>query len=565
MSDMDLREYELNGLNGLTRRRMLGLMGATGTGLAVAPSLAGGSVAAAAKTESVTAEPPNDSPMLRRLKQEAIAAVEARSKLVQEIVDSLFSFSELGFQEVETTRYLLGILRANGFTIQEEMAGIPTAWMATWGSGAPVIALGSDIDGIPRANQKPGVIGQEQDTIVEPIGLENAPGHGEGHNTGMAAVVVAGIVLKELMQRDGIAGTLKLWPGVAEELLGTKAYYVREGFFDDVDVTLFNHVSSGLSTSWGRSGGNGLISVEYTFRGSPGHGASPWLGRSALDAVQLMNAAMEYRREHLRIQQRTHFVITEDGDQPNVIPEFARVWYYLREDTPEEIVQRRQFAETVARAAAQMSETELINIQVLGSAWPQHMNRPVAEAAGANIELVGMPDWSEDDQRYARAVQEAAGSEPQGLRTDVSGVSGPPEVLTGGGSDDIGDISWNMPTITIRYPANIPSGGPSHTWWAALAEATPIAHKGTTTGAKVNATTVLDLLLKPELLRDARDYFEENQAGQYTPLISPEDQPATHLNRERMARWKPRLEEFYYDPSRFDTYLEQLGIDYPGT
>lgn len=555
MSTMDNLEPQQP--NGLSRRQMLSIAGAAGTGLAVAPSLVGSAAAAPATSEKPTAPP--DPPRLRALKQQAIRRVERNSKLVQEIVDSIFSFSELGFQEVETTRYLTQIMRDNGFDVQENMAGIPTAWMATWGSGKPVIAMGSDIDGIPRSNQKPGVL--ERDPFVDP----NAPGHGEGHNTGMGAVIAGALAVKELMESNNIEGTLKVWPGVAEELLGTKAYYVREGFFSDVDVTLFSHVSSSLSTSWGRSSGNGLVSIEYTFRGSPGHGASPHLGRSALDAVQLMNAGMEYRREHLRLNQRTHFVIPESGDQPNVIPELCSVWYYLREQDYEHIIELRELALKTAQAAAQMSDTELENIRVLGSAWPQHMNRPVAEAAAANMELVGMPKWSQDDQRYARAVQEASGAEPRGLNTEVSGASAPtPEqFLRGGGSDDIGDISWNVPTITIRYPANIPSGGPGHTWWRALASATPIAHQGTTAGAKVYATTILDLLLKPNLVRDAWSYFEENQAGTYTPLISSEDQPAIHLNRERMAMWKPQIEEFYYDPSRFDTYLEQLGISYP--
>jgi aminobenzoyl-glutamate utilization protein B len=557
MSGTDFRKTASD----LSRRQLLGVMGAAGTGIAVPQLVTAGPATAATTDATATAATQPEDPRLRRLKREAIKLVDRRSKLVQEIVDSIFSFSELGFQEFETTRYLLEILRDNGFEIEEEMAGIPTAWMATWGSGSPVIAMGSDIDCIPRANQKPGVIGR--DPIVEPMDFEHAPGHGEGHNSGMAAVIAGAIVLKDLMQRHNIDGTLKLWPGAAEELVGTKAYYVREGYFDDVDVTLFAHVSSDFSVSWGLEDANGLISIEYTFQGSPGHGASPWLGRSALDAVQLMNAAMEYRREHLRIQQRTHFVIPEGGDQPNVIPEIARTWYYLREDTYEELVQRREFAETVARAAAQMSETELVKMQVLGSAWPRHFNKPVAEVAAANMELVGMPDWSEDDQRYAKAVQEAAESDPTGLETEVEGLNGPPEIRVGGGSDDIGDISWNMPTITIRYPANIPDGGPSHTWWSALAMATPIAHKGTTACAKVYATTVLDLLLRPELVREAWAYFDEEQAGQYTPLIGPDDKPAIHLNRERMAKWRPRLEPFYYDPSRYDTYLEQLGIDYP--
>jgi aminobenzoyl-glutamate utilization protein B len=547
----------------MTRRQMVGLMGAAGAGLAVAPGIVGTETAAAAAPTPTPPAAPRD-PKLEALKQEAIRAVEKRAKLVQEIVDSLFSFSELGFQEFQTKRYLIPILRKNGFSIEEGISGIPTAWMATWGSGGPVIAMGSDIDGIPRASQKPGVIGRNP--LVEPMGFDHAPGHGEGHNSGMAAVVASAIVLKELMQRNNIKGTLKVWPGVAEELLGSKAFYVRDGYFDDVDVTLFAHVASGLSVDWGAGSGNGLISLEYTFKGSPGHGASPHLGRSALDAVQLMTAGMEYRREHLPIQQRTHFIVPYGGDQPNVIPEIAKVWYYLREDTADEIIALRALAEKIARAAAEMTDTQLVKIQVLGSASPQHMNRPVAEAAAANMTLVGMPNWSADDHTYARAVQEAAGSTPRGLSTEVDGLSGPipNQYRQGGGSDDIGDISWKMPTITIRFPANIPGGGPSHTWWQALSMATPIAHKGTTTCAKVYATTVLDLLLRPELRQQAKAYFDAEQAGRYKPLIGPDDKPAIHLNRERMELWRPRLEKVYYNPARYRTYLEQLGIAYPG-
>ncbi len=554
--------FSVGHTDGPSRRQVLGTALAAGTGVAVATGAANTSATAAPAEDSTDGTgAQQDDPRLRALKQQAIKRVERSSKLVQEIVDSIYSFSELGFQEVETTRYLLDIMRNNGFEVQEEMAGIPTAWMATWGSGGPVIAIGSDIDGIPRTNQTPGMVGRE------PVVDLQAPGHGEGHNTGMAGVIAGALAAKDLMESNGIAGTLKVWPGVAEELLATKAYYVRAGFFDDVDVTLFSHVSGGLSTSWGPASGNGLVSVEYSFRGTPGHGGSPHQGRSALDAVQLMNAGMEYRREHLRINQRTHFVIPDGGDQPNVIPEFARVWYFLREETYDHIVELRDVADKAARAAAEMSDTELEGIKVLGSAHPQHMNRPVAEAAAANMELVGMPEWSDDDQAYAKAVQEAYGSEPTGLAEEVSGVSGPipKEYHSGGGSDDIGDISWNTPTITIRFPSNIPDAGPNHSWWAALASATPIAHKGATTCAKVYATTILDLLLRPELVSNAWDYFEKEQGSAYTPLIGPDDEPAIHLNRERQAMWRSRLEEFYYDPDQYDTYLEQLGVDYPST
>ena len=250
-------------------------------------------------------------------KAEAVKGVDEMSKLAQEMVDSVFSFGELGFQEVETSRYLTGQLEKFGFKVQRGFGGIPTAWVATWGSGKPVIALGSDIDGIPQASQKPGV------AYHDPI-IEGAPGHGEGHNTGMPLNILAAIAVKKIMERDKLPGTLMLWPGVAEELVGTKAWYVRDGMFKNVDVALFTHVGNNLGVSWGAGGGTGLVSVEYTFEGETAHSAgAPWRGRSALDAAELMSVGWQYRREHLRLSQRSHSVITNGGDQPNVVPRNA--------------------------------------------------------------------------------------------------------------------------------------------------------------------------------------------------------------------------------------------------
>jgi aminobenzoyl-glutamate utilization protein B len=252
---------------------------------------------------------------LDRLKSEALTAVEGRAKQVQEIVDMVFSFGELGFQEFETSKYLTGILEENGFTVERGVAGMPTAWVATWGSGKPVIALGSDIDGIPQSNQKPGV------GYREPI-LSMAPGHGEGHNSGQAVNIAAALAVKEIMERENIQGTLKLWPGVAEEQLGSKAFLVREGVFDDVDVTLFTHVSNNFGMSWGQGGGNSMVSAQFRFTGETAHSAgAPWRGRSALDAVMLMAQGWEYKREHLQPAARSHYVIVEGGDQPNVVPQ----------------------------------------------------------------------------------------------------------------------------------------------------------------------------------------------------------------------------------------------------
>ena len=496
---------------------------------------------------------------LTALKTEVAADVDEMAVFTQHMVDSIFSFGELGFQEIETSKYITDILREHGFTVEEGIAGIPTAWMASWGSGRPVIALGSDIDGIPQASQKPGV-GYRDPMIV------GAPGHGEGHNSGQAVNVTAALAVKAIMERENVPGTIKLWPGVAEELLGTKAYFVRDGYFKDVDIVLFSHVGSNLGVSWGSGSGNGLISVEYTFQGETAHSAgAPWRGRSALDAVELMNAAWNFRREHLRIQQRSHYVITNGGDQPNVVPRNASVWYYFRETDYPHIKELWDIADKMAEGAALMTNTSFTS-RVLGSAWPQHMNKVVAETVHANITQVGLPEWSDADQALARAVQRLVGSEPAGLATSLSELEGPIEedAKRGGGSDDIGDISWVVPTVTLRYPSNVPDL-PGHNWTSAIAMATPIAHKGATAGAKAQAMSMLDFVMRPELVEQAWQYFREVQTkgDTYTPLIRDQDTPAIELNASTMAKYREEMRTYYYDPSKYATYLEQLGIAYP--
>jgi aminobenzoyl-glutamate utilization protein B len=493
-------------------------------------------------------------------KSDAAKGIDEMSKLAQEMVDSVFSFGELGFQEVETSRYLTGQLEKFGFKVQRGVAGIPTAWVATWGSGKPVIALGSDIDGIPQASQKPGV------AFHDPI-IEGAPGHGEGHNTGMPLNLLAAIAVKRIMERDKLPGTLMLWPGVAEELVATKAWYVREGIFKDVDVVLFTHVGNNLGVSWGAGGGTGLVSVEYTFEGETAHSAgAPWRGRSAEDAVELMNIGWQYRREHLRLSQRSHSVITNGGDQPNVVPRNASIWFYFREIDQPHIKELWEIGDKMAEGAALMTNTKWSS-RILGTAYPQHMNKVIAETMYENIKTVGLPTWSEDDQTLAKALQKELGNARQeGLAVKLGELGKPvdPENNTGGGSDDIGDVSWNVPTVTLRYPANIP-GLPGHNWSSAIASATPIAHKGVIAGAKAQAMTVLDLLTKPEIVKNAWDYFNNVQTKdvKYIPFIKKDTPPATHLNTEILGKYREQMRKYYYDPTKFKTYLDQLGIKYP--
>ena len=496
---------------------------------------------------------------LKALKKEAVQEVGKLQDFSQQMVDMIFSFGELGFQEFETSGYITTILRDNGFEVKEGVSGMPTAWFARWGEGKPVIAFGSDIDCIPKASQKPGV------AYHDPI-IEGAPGHGEGHNSGQAVNVTAALVVKQIMERENIPGTLVLWPGVAEEQLGSKAYFVRDGLFKDADAVLFTHVSNNLSVSFGPGRGNGLVSVEYTFKGESAHSAgSPWRGRSTLDAVELMNIGWNFRREHLRLSQRTHYVIPIGGDQPNVVPSLASVWYFHRELDYEHIKELFDAGKKMAQAAAMMTNTE-VDWHILGSAWPRHFSKPIALTMYENIKKVGLPEWSDKDQTLAKAVQlELGNKEVKGLKTELGDPPKPLEgVNIGGGSDDIGDISWTVPTVTLRFPANIPDL-PGHHWSNAVAMATPIAHKGAIAGAKVLAMTTLDLLLNQKILKEAWAYSKEVQGKEteYTPFISAEDKPAVHLNREIMSRYRPEMRKYYFDPTKYKTYLEQLGIEYP--
>jgi aminobenzoyl-glutamate utilization protein B len=507
----------------------------------------------------------SDAAKIEAMKSKALQIVESKAKNIQEMVDMVFSYGELGFQEVETSKYLTGILEKNGFTIERNLSGIPTSWMARWGNGSPVIALGSDIDCIPKASQKPGV------AYKSPI-VEGAPGHGEGHNSGQSVVIFAAIAAKQIMEENHIPGTLVIWPGVAEELLGSKAWYVRDGYFNNIDACIFTHVSNDFTTDYGDNGYNGLVSVQFEFAGEAAHAAgAPWRGKSALDAVELMNVGWNYKREHLKPTQRSHYVIKDGGDQPNVVPSAASVWYYFRERNYDDILKNYQAGLKIADAAAMMTDTK-VSSKILGTAWPGHFNKPLAEVMFKNIQKVGMPKWSDEDEQLAIAVQklleapekDMKGNPIHGMNKKIDTLEGSVPFSWGGGSDDIADISWNVPTIVLRYPANI-DGTKGHHWGDAIAMATPIAHKGSLAGAKATALTLVDIFTNTKIVTDAKDYFVNVQTKntKYKPFLSEKDPAPIYLNKEIMDKYREKMKPFYYQPDKYNTYLEQLGIKYP--
>jgi aminobenzoyl-glutamate utilization protein B len=474
-------------------------------------------------------------------------------------VDMVFSYAEPGFQEYRTSAYLTDILEKNGFKIKRGIAGIPTAWTATWGEGGPLIAMGSDEDDLRGLSQVPG------SPTIKPL-VAGAPGHGEGHNAGVPLMITAAIAAKAVMEKNHLKGRLMVWPGIAEELLGGKAFYVRAGVFNGVDACIYAHIGGPMfGTMWG-VGGNGMVSVEYTFHGKTAHAAvDPWDGRSALDGVEIMDSAWNFRREHLPLSQRSHYVITNGGDQPNIVPDTASVWYYFRDHDFASVKELYNTGNEIAESAAKATGTTVTH-ELLGTAASMNGNKPLAEAAYENIKAVGMPKWTADDQAFAEAVQvnnhlklQPLTDSVMPLMTPTSGAS-----AAGGASDDVGDITWTVPTVMVLFPSNVPNAT-MHNVLAAMAMATPIAHKGVMVGAKAVAMTVLDLITTPELVVSAKDYFDNVQTKdqKYVSMLQPDDQPAIHRNDELMARMRPKMEPFYYDAKKYPNYLDQLGVKYP--
>lgn len=494
-------------------------------------------------------------PSTDQLKREVAQQVAGLQKLSQEIVDMVFSFSELGFEERWTVDYLTGVLRREGFRIERGCADMPTCYVARWGGGRPVIGIMGDIDGLPETSQKPGV------AYHDPL-IPGGPGHGEGHNSAPAVDVVTAIAVKRVMEKYRVPGEIRVIPGVAEELVASRTYMVMAGMFEDMDAMLSTHVSSNFSTTYGISG-SGLVSTMFTFHGVSAHGAgSPWRGRSALDAVELMNVGWNYRREHLRLHQRSHYIIVNGGNQPNVVPSEASVWYYFRELDYPRIKELHQLGQTMAEAAAMMTGTT-VNERILGSAWPQNFNKPMAQRLHANIVAVGLPEWSPADVLLAKAAQRELGVDTVGLTTVIDSLEEADQGM-GGGSDDIAEVSWVIPTVRLRYPSNIP-GMTAHHWSSAIAMATPIAHKGANYGSRALAMTAIELFTDPTFLEEAKRYHREVQTKdlKWESLIPAGTKPPAFLNAEKMARFRPRLEPLRYDPSKYATYLEQLGITYP--
>jgi aminobenzoyl-glutamate utilization protein B len=467
-------------------------------------------------------------------KQAAFETVDRNAQQIFDISDSIFYFGELGMQEVESTTLVQDTLKAAGFKVELGGAGMPTNLWAEYGEGRPKIAVVTELDALPGGSQTPGAFDRK------PL-VEGGPGHMEGHNTHGGVASAAAFAVKQAMQRYGIKGTVALSFGPNEEQLASRPFIVRAGYFKDVDAIIYLHLRDALSTGYGVQN-YAAISSRFTFHGKTAHGAvNPWDGRDAVDAVELMDLGFDKLREHLQPTYRAHRTITNGGVQPNIIADTGEIWWFVRDANMPAAKTTYDRLVKIAEGAALMTGTTY-DVRYAASAWPQLANKAIAEAIQKNIDSVGMPKWTEQEQQFARDFQKSAGKPVTGLRTAPIPLGGRQQATS---SNDNGDVSWVVPAGIFNFPASVP-GVEFHEWHAAVTPVSSISHKGQVAGAKVLAASILDLMTSPDVLRNAKAEFDvESKKTPYFSLLPADAKPDIETNRAEMEKHRAAMRRLY--------------------
>ncbi|MDB5569610.1 MAG: amidohydrolase [Hyphomicrobiales bacterium] len=476
-------------------------------------------------------------------KQTAFEAIDRNAKQIAEIGDAVYFFAEPGMHEFESTKLLKGVLEGAGFSVELGGAGMPTNLWAKWGSGKPNILIASEIDALPEGSQTPGSIPRK------PM-VPGAPGHMEGHNTHAGVTAATVFAVKQAMEKHKLPGTIQLSLGPAEEALGSRPFLVRAGYLNDVDAVLIVHIGDNFATGYGPQN-YAAISATFTFHGKTAHAAvSPWEGRDAVDAVQLMDMGLDKMREHMRPTARTHRSIMNGGVQPNIIADLGRIWWFVRDASAQAAKENFDRLVKVGEGAALMTGTKMDPPDVVASAWPSLGNRPISEAIRKNMESVGLPKWSDEEVAFAKEFQKANGFREVGLATSLPPAGPRPQSAS---SNDIGDFTWNVPAGLMQFPGYAP-GTVIHAWPAAVTPTSSMAHKGMVAAAKVMSASAIDLLTSPELLQKARDQFaQDTKDTKYFSLLPADAKPQLELNKEVMDKLRPAMSKFYMQVSpRFE-------------
>jgi aminobenzoyl-glutamate utilization protein B len=453
----------------------------------------------------------------RPAQQTALKSIERLDPEIQQVNRSIWEFAEVGLQESRSSRLLMDRLRAAGFEVKAGVSGMPTAFVASFGSGRPVIGILAEYDALPGMSQQIA----PQRIAVE----EGAAGHACGHSGLGAAAFGAAVAVKEAMAQHQLPGTLRLYGTPAEETVIGKVYMALDGQFDDLDVCLHWHPSD-KNGAWASSS-KALVSAKFTFRGLPAHASvSPEAGRSALDAVELMNVGANFMREHLKEDARLHYVITDGGGQPNVVPPQATVWYFVRADAHKDVEYNFGWLQDIARGAALMTRTKL-EMKIDTDCHELIPNDPLSQLLTVNLEKLGAPQFSDDEEVFARRLQEPLREQFQAefpLALDARIHRWNSESETSKGSTDVGDVSWRVPTGGLRTTCFV-AGSPGHSWQNVACIAGSIGQKGTLYAARTLAVTALDLLEDPAQIAAARLEWQMRMTDRKYFSFIPEGQP----------------------------------------
>ena len=418
---------------------------------------------------------------------------------------------ELGFLETESSALLQNHLKENEFTVQAGVAGMPTAFVATYGSGYPVIAVLAEFDALP---------GLSQDTVPyrKPL-VEGGSGHGCGHNTFGVGAVAGAVAIKQWLDTEKHTGTIKVFGTPAEEGGGGKVYMVRDGLFNDVDVVLDWHPSTGNGVT--TDTGTAIEMIDYSFFGVAAHAAaSPDNGRSALDGVEALNYMVNLLREHVPMSSRIHYVIADGGEAPNVVPDYARVSYYIRSPKREILKDLVEWIGQAAEGAALGTQTK-VKSEIVSGFYERLNNRKLSELVQRKLEIVGGVHYDAREKAFAEEIV-------KGLNKDISILKDAESVKPleeekpslGGGSSDVGDVSWVVPTVSFNTATFVP-GSAGHSWQNVAAGGSTIGTKSLINTAKVFSLSAIELYTNPELVKEIKDEFDTRRGAgfKYVPLL----------------------------------------------
>ena len=464
-------------------------------------------------------------------KKYALDWIEKNKNMIVEISDKVWEFAELGLIEFKSSALLADELEKHGFRVERGIAGMPTAFVATWGEGRPVIGIMGEYDALPGLSQK-------KVPSKETLNL-GAPGHGCGHNIHGTSGMAAAIAVKEAMEKHEIKGTIKFFGCPAEENFSGKVYMVREGYFSDVDAVISHHPSTMNAANLKSS--LAVNSIKFHFYGKASHaGASPEQGRSALDAVELMNMGVNYLREHVIQDARIHYIIEKGGDQPNIVPSYARSWYYIRAPERDQMEFIYNWILDIAKGAAIMTKTEM-KPEFFEGIYNVIPNRTIAELIVKNMREIRLPKYSEEDWKFAQKIAKTITPEMKIAQLKKSKRPGWEKLVDklmddeipdpwgegeiSHGSTDVADVSWKAPTVEFETATWV-LGTPGHSWQNVAQSAVGLGHNSLIFSAKIMAATSLNLLMNEEVLNKAKEEHRRRIGNKkYKSPIPPENKP----------------------------------------